>query len=68
MDLNTCAEVILIRGLDLMLGELLGQLDHETLLKSLRKLAALFPDKVCWFVSEAIRRGSLVPIPSQEGK
>ena len=63
MDLNTCAEVILIRGLDLMLAEFLGPLDHDTLLLSLQKLAALFPDKVCWFVSDAIKRGR--PIPYQ---
>src|SRR5687768_14537711 len=71
MSLDTCAETILARGLDLMLADLLGHMDRDVMLKSIQKLAELHPKEVYGFVDQAIKKGrpsAIRPPKADSGK
>ena len=59
LDVDTCAEVILMRGLDSMVADLIGPLDHSTLLSSFQQMASRNPAEVYSYVVETLERGAL---------
>lgn len=54
---NVCAEVVLGRGMDWMLAEIVAPTGAETLLTTIQKLGARHPAEVYRFVAEAIVAG-----------
>ncbi|MBL8822279.1 MAG: hypothetical protein JNJ77_06785 [Planctomycetia bacterium] len=57
LDIDTCTEVILQRGIDLMLSELLGQVGEEALLTTVQKLGSRHPAQVYNFIAEVWKIG-----------
>lgn len=59
LDIDTCAEVILMQGLDSMLADLIGPLDHSTLLSSFQQMASRNPAEVYSYVVETLESGAV---------
>jgi len=59
-DLDSCTEVVLERGLTIMLSDLLGAVEPPVLLASFEQLAAQHPDEVYGFVAETLRTGDAI--------
>jgi hypothetical protein len=59
LDVDTCAEVILMEGLDSMLADLIGSLDHSTLLSSFQQMASRNPSEVYSYILETLQRGTV---------
>jgi len=55
---DECAGLILLRGFDSMLADLLGPQDRTTLLSSLQQLASQYPAQVYEYVAETLKRGA----------
>jgi hypothetical protein len=66
-DSQVCVEVILNRGMDLMLAELLQPTGPETLLTTVQKLGARHPTEVYGFIADALKAG-MTPEQKQEVK
>jgi hypothetical protein len=60
LDIDTCTEVILGQGLDSMLSELIGSLDHSTLVASFHQMASRNPAEVYSYVVDTLKRGAAV--------
>jgi len=58
LDFATCAETVLIRGMDSMLEDLIGSQEVSTLIASFQQIAARFPAQVYAFVAETLKRGA----------
>ena len=59
IDVAACVELILRRGMDRMLADLIGQ-EPAVLLGSFQQLAALHPDEVYAYVTSMMEEGALV--------
>jgi hypothetical protein len=59
LDIDTCTEVILGQGLDSMLADLIGPLDHPTLLSSFQQMASRNPAEVYSYVVETLESGAV---------
>jgi len=59
LDIDTCVEVVLMLGLDSMLADLVGPLDHSTLLSSFQQMASRNPAEVYSYVVETLDRGEI---------
>jgi len=57
---DDCVELILGKGIDSMLADLLGSLDQSTLLESFQQLGSQYPTQVYRYVAETLRRGAAV--------
>lgn len=57
MELNDNVELILDRGINSMLEDLLGQVEPATLLQSFQQLGTKHPAEVYRFVAETLQRG-----------
>jgi hypothetical protein len=66
-DTQTSVELILTRGMDLMLAELLAPSGTESLLKTIQKLGARHPSEVYGFIAEVLKVG-MSPEQKQEAK
>jgi hypothetical protein len=60
VSLEFCIQVVLERGLALMLTELIGSLEPHVLLASFQQLAAQHPDAVYGFVAETMKAGAAI--------
>jgi len=63
-DVETCVALVLTRGLDFMLAELLRPelseaLRSDVVLQSFQRLAALYPEEVYGFVIQAMKAGQV---------
>ena len=60
IEKETCTELILRRGIDFMLAELLAPVDQEILVNSFQQLGAAYPKQIYKFVAETLMRGKEV--------
>lgn len=59
-DFIACVEVLLDRGFDAAIADVLQDQEHETLVKSFQQLASKSPREVCRFIAETLDRGAAV--------
>lgn len=57
LELSGCVEVILDRGINSMLEDLLGQVEPATLLQSFQQLGTKYPAEVYSYIAETLHRG-----------
>src|SRR5262245_59674402 len=57
---EACVEFLLAKRIESALHDLLCQVGPETLLLTIQKLGSSFPDRVYWFVAEALRQGAII--------
>lgn len=57
-DVGTCFGMVIDRGLDCMLSDIIGRQKESTLVQSLQQLAARHPEIVYGYVAEMIERGA----------
>lgn len=57
VDSVQCAELVLLRGMDLMLAEFLAPAGPEALLMTVQKLGACHPAQVYAFIADALKAG-----------
>jgi len=55
-----CAEIVLARGLDVMLAEVFGDVGPDVLLTTLQQLAARYPNEVYGFVADVWQSGDAI--------
>ena len=60
LDMETCLGMIIERGLDSMLRDVLSPLERDVLLESLRQLAAREPAAVYRYMADTLNRGAQV--------
>ena len=60
IDQETCIEIILKRGIDFILAELLGGVEQPVLVISFQQLGAAYPSQLYSFVDETLMRGKTV--------
>ena len=64
---DTCLEVVVGRGLDIILSDLIGNVEPEVLVASFQQLAAQDPESVYGFVAETLESGGAA-IQRQEAR
>ena len=57
IGLDDCIEIILDRGMNSMLEDILGQVEPATLLSSFQQLGTKYPAEVYSYIAETLRRG-----------
>lgn len=57
IELNDCVELILDRGINTMIEDLLANVEPATLLQSFQQLGAKYPAEVYGYITETLRRG-----------
>lgn len=60
MDDKTYYELVFSRGLESMLLDIIGNVEHDILLKSFLQLAEENPDVVYKFITETLKRGASI--------
>jgi len=60
IDQEICTEIILKRGIDFMLAELLGGVEQQILVTSFQQLGAAYPSQLYRFVAETLMQGKAV--------
>lgn len=60
IDDKTYHELVFSRGLERMLLDIIGSVEHETLLKSFSQLAEESPEVVYKFIAETLKRGTSI--------
>jgi len=60
LDMEDCLGIIIERGLDSMLRDVLSPLERDVLLESLRQLAAREPAAVYRYMADTLNRGAQV--------
>jgi hypothetical protein len=58
VNFDYCAEIVLERGLETMLSDLLGMVEPAVLLASFQQLAAQHPEEVYGFVAATLQSGA----------
>ena len=59
ITIETCLDVVVNQGLNAMLGDLIGSLDHSILLKSMQQLASKYPTKIYEYIIEMMKIGEM---------
>jgi hypothetical protein len=59
-SLDFCTEVVLIRGLDVMLSDLMENVEPQVLLASFQGLAAQHPEAIYGYVVEMMNTGDAI--------
>lgn len=57
LELNNCIELILERGINAMVEDLLAGVEPAILLQSIQQLGSKYPAEVYSYIAENIRRG-----------
>src|SRR5712692_7239918 len=60
LDIETCLELVFVRGLTSMLFDILGPQEHAVLLESIRQLAAKEPAVVYQHIANVLKAGARV--------
>jgi hypothetical protein len=58
VNLDTCIEMVLDHGLNVMLVDVIGTAEPQTLLASMQQLAAQHPKAVYGYVADALKAGA----------
>jgi hypothetical protein len=56
-SLDSCIEIVLVRGLDVMLADLMENVEPQVLLTSFQQLAAQHPQAIYGYVTEMMDTG-----------